>query len=282
MTSTLNGSPLLVFLVLGIGLFTIERRLGNDNGDRRVVTVTEEQADALRARWDAQWGRAPTPRELQGLLDEAVREEILYREALQMSLDRDDPIVRRRLAQKMTFMLEDNAEVPTPTAHEVTDYFIAHGERYRAPPRATFRHVFLSDDRRVAPRRDAGALLDAVRNGEEASWRDAGDLFPLLREYSDRTEREIVELFGTAFASALGDLAPGDWHGPVSSVHGTHLVRVLRRSTPPPPDLEDVRERVVQDLLEARRREQNTAALQTLRERYEVRLSVLGPFEERP
>ena len=282
MTPMPSRSPLLVFLLLGSGLFAVERWLAAGNDARRVVTVTNEQVDALRARWDAQWGRAPTDRELQGLIDEAVREEILYREALRMSLDRDDPIVRRRLAQKMTFMLEDNSDVQEPARREVEAYFTAHAERYREAARTTFQHVFLSDDAREALPRDAAGLLQALRDGPEGSWRAAGDPFALLREYAERTDREIAEIFGPGFSTALAGLAAGDWHGPVTSAHGTHLVRVLARSTPRTPGLEGVRERVAQDLLEARRRAQNAAALEALRERYEVRLPDLDPLEKRP
>lgn len=272
MTSILDRSPLLVFCLLGLGAYAVERGLAEtDDPGQRVIAVTDEQVDALRARWDAQWSRPPTGRELRGLIDEAVREEILYREALRLGLERGDPIVRRRLAQKMTFMLEDNTELPALADREVDEYFAAQAGRYREPVRTTFRHVFL-DERRADPRGDAAALLHEIRNAEEGRWRGAGDPFPLLREYAERTEREIAELFGAAFAAAVGDLAAGGWHGPVDSAHGTHLVRVLGRSAPPVPTLDDVRERVVQDLLAARRRAQNAAALRTLRNRYEVRL----------
>lgn len=279
MTPTPIRSPLLVFLLLGLGVFAGERWLAAGNDEQRVVSVTVEQVDALRARWDAQWGREPTGRELQGLIDEAVREEILYREALRMSLDRDDPIVRRRLAQKMTFMLEDNSEVREPVDGQVEDYFIEHAERYRQPVRTTFQHVFLDDDRRADPRRDAAGLLLHIRSDPEGSWREAGDSFALLREYAARTEREIVEMFGADFTAAMADLAEGDWHGPVTSAHGTHLVRVLDRRAPRTPALEDVRQQVLQDLHEARRRAQNEAALATLRERYVV---LTPPREETP
>ncbi len=282
MTQTSSRSPLLLFLMLGIGLVAVERWLATGSDGRRVVPVTHEQVEALRARWNAQWGREPTDRELQGLIDESVREGILYREALRLNLDRNDPIVRRRLARKMTFMLEDNSAASEPARRELAEYFAAHVERYREAVRMTFQHVFLSGVRRENPQRDSAGLLQELRNGPEGSWRAAGDAFALLREYSDRTEREISELFGAAFASALGDLHPSDWHGPVSSEYGTHLVRVLRRSSPPQPELEDVRERVVRDLLAARRRERNTAALQALRERYDVRLPVVSGPEERP
>ncbi len=283
--TVLNRSPLPVFLLLGLGAFALERWLADGNEERRVVTVTDEQVDALRARWDAQWGRVPADRELQGLIDEAVREEILYREALRLGLDRDDPIVRRRLAQKMTFMLEDNAELPAPAAREVEDYFAAHAEQYREPARTTFRHVFLSDDRRADPRRDAAALLLEVRgDDDERSWRRAGDPFMLLGEYADRTDQAIAELFGADFATALGGVEAGKWQGPIASTHGVHLVRVLGRRSPRSPVLDDVRDRVLRDLLEARRREQNRAALQALRERYDVRMPVPAsqPVGERP
>ena len=277
-----GASPLLLFLLLGVGVFAFEHWLAGGDPEARVVTVTGEQVEAIRARWDAQWGRPPTELELQGLIDEAVREEILYREALRLFLDRDDPIVRRRLAQKMTFMLEDNTELPAPAAHEVEAYFAAHAERYRGPHRTTFRHVYLSADRRTEPRRDAAALLHEVRTGEEGGWRRAGDPFMLLREYADRTDREIADLFGMDFPAALHDIEPGDWQGPIASTHGMHLVRVLGRRSPQPPALDDVRERVVEDLLEAQRREQNRIALQALRERYDVRMAGSDLLGERP
>ena len=263
-------------------MFAVERWLAYGNSEERIVTVTGEQVDALRARWNAQWGRPPTDRELQGLLDEAVREEILYRDALRLRLDRNDPIVRRRLAEKMTFMLEDNAQLPAPDAREVEAYFAAHAERYREPRRTTFRHVYLSPDRRTDPRRDAAALLQVVRTGGADGWRGAGDPFPLLREYADRSDREIAESFGTDFATALGNVATGDWGGPLGSTHGAHLVQVLSRSTPRPPALDDVRERIVPDLLEAQRRDQNRVALRALRERYDVRMPAAEPSGERP
>ena len=274
MTATRGTSPLVVFLLLGIGVFALDRGLDDGDAERRVITVTAEQLEAIRERWAAQWGRAPTGQELQGLIDDTVREEILYREAQRLALDRDDPIVRRRLAQKLTFMLEDNTEVPAPAAEEVEAHFATQAARYRVPLRTTFRHVFLSDDRRADPGHDALALLDVARAGEEGSWRRLGDPFMLLREYADRTDQEIAELFGGRFAAALSDLAVGEWQGPVSSAHGTHLVRVIGRTESRMPALGDVRDRVVRDLVETRRREQNQAAFQAVRERYDVRMPV--------
>ena len=262
-------SPLAVFLLLGAGVFAVDRWLDGEEAGR-VITVTDEQIEAIEERWAAQWGRPPTDRELDGLIDEAVREEVLYREARRRGLDRGDPIVRRRLAQKMTFLLEDRTEAPRAAGGDLETYYAAHAERYREPRRTTFRHVFLSRGRRTDPERDAAALLREVRAGGGDGWRRLGDPFALLREYADRTDQEIAELFGGGFATALPTLAAGTWQGPVESAHGAHLVQVIGRVEPRLPALDEVRGRVADDLLENRRRERNHAALLALRERYEV------------
>lgn len=281
MTSTLARSPLVVFLLLGAGVFAVDRWLDGTGADR-VVTVTEEQLGAIRERWVAQWGRPPTGRELEGLIDEAVREEILYREAQRRGLDRGDAIIRRRLAQKMTFLLEDSAETPPAAAGDIETFYAAHAERYREPRRTTFRHVFLSRDRRDDAARDAAILLGEVREGAGDGWRRLGDPFMLLREYADRTDQEIAELFGGRFATAMPSLAMGEWQGPVGSAHGVHLVQVIDRAEPRLPALDEVRGRVAEDLLESRRRERNEAALQTLRERYEIRMPELADGGQEP
>ena len=275
MTSTLGRSPLVVFLLLGAAVFAVDRWL-DGAGAGRVVTVTEEQIGAIRERWAAQWGRPPTGRELDGLIDEAVREEILYREAQRRGLDRDDPIIRRRLAQKMTFLLEDSAEAPAAAGGDIDAYYAAHVERYREPRRTTFRHVFLSRERSADPESDAAALLRELRASAGDEWRQRGDPFPLLREYAGRTDQEIAELFGGGFATALPAVAPGGWEGPVESAHGLHLVQVVGSTEPRVPALDEVRDRVAEDLLESRRRERNETALRALRERYEIRLPALA------
>lgn len=271
MTPTRRRSPLAMFLLLGAGVFAVDRGLDGP-GAERVITVTDEQIGAIRERWAAQWERPPTARELAGLIDEAVREEVLYREALRRGLDRGDPIIRRRLAQKMTFLLEDRTEAPQAAGDDLETYYAARAEQYREPRRTTFRHVFLSRDRRTDPQRDAAALLREVRAAGGDEWRRLGDPFALLREYADRTDQEIAELFGGGFAAALPALAAETWQGPVESAHGAHLVQVIGRIEPRLPALDEVRGRVADDLLESRRRERNRAALLALRERYDIRI----------
>lgn len=264
--------PLVLFLLLGAGVFALDHWRGDGAEENRRIVVTGDEVERLRARWTAQWGRPPTGPELQASIEGAVDEEILYREARRLGLDRDDAIVRRRLAQKLTFALEEAADRTAPSADEVESYFARHAERYRRPARTTFDHVFLSADRRADPAADAVVLLAELGSGGDAGWQRLGDPFMLARTYAGRTDAAIAGLFGAAFADAVSTLPPGGWRGPVESTYGMHLVRVRERTPARPPRLDEVRDRVAADLREERRREQGRAAYRALRDGYDVRL----------
>ena len=275
-TPTRLRDPLVVFLLLAAGVFALDRWVESGDEKRRAIEVTADEVEGLRVRWTAQWGRPPTGPELAGLIEEAIDEEILYREAQRLGLDVEDAIVRRRLAQKMTFVLED-AGGAAPSGEEVAEYHARHAERYRRPPRTTFDHVFLSADRRSDPAGDAAALLrrlgSTVGGGlADGGWKQLGDPFMLARTYRDRTDTEIAGLFGTGFAGAVAALPTGGWRGPIESTYGMHLVRVRGRTASRAPRLDAVRDRVVADLREERRRERGRAAYLALRDDYEVRL----------
>ena len=264
--------PLVVFVLLGIGVFALDGWLAGGETARPVIEITPDEVERLRARWIAQWGREPAGDELRTLIDEAVDEEILYREAQRLGLDRDDAIVRRRLAQKLTFILEDAGATGPPSQAEVEEYYVQHADRYRRPGRTTFDHVFLSGDSRTDPAGDAAVLLGELRGVDDDGWQRLGDPFMLARGYADRSDQEIAGLFGSAFADAVAALPAGGWNGPVASSYGVHLVRVNRRTPSRAPALAEVRDRVTADLREDRRRERSLAAYQELRDAYEVRL----------
>ena len=262
----------MLFLVLGVGVFALDLWPGRGGEKTHVIEVTADEVERLHARWTAQWGRPPTGPELESLVAEAVDEEILYREAQRLGLDVEDAIVRRRLAQKMTFVLENAGGAATPSTDEVEEYFARHAERYRRPPRTTFDHVFLSADRRTDPAGDATALLPGIRADNGDDWQRLGDPFMLARTYADRTDVEIAGMFGAGFADAVSALPEDSWSGPVESTYGMHLVRVHNRTPSRSPSLDELRNRVVSDWREERRRQHGRAAYRALRDEYEVRL----------
>ncbi len=267
--------PLLHFLLLGAAIYAVSWIAGPtaeaDRSDR--ITVTAGEIRWLGTSWQKRWNRPPTPEELSGLVEEYVRETVFYREALAMGLDRDDTIIRRRLVQKLEFLSRDLVAAVPPTDEALRAWFAEHGERYRAPALTTFTHVFVDPDRRGDHTlADAEALASRLRtlgppNEDTASL---GDPFMLQAYYPERSEREIAKLFGSEFAREVSRLEPGAWHGPLLSGYGPHLVWVDARSESVAAEFASVRERVLQDWEEERRRDFDAAYYARLRARYEI------------
>ena len=266
--------PLVLFLLLGLALFGAERLLRPSLGSESfAIDVGEGEIVRISSLWEAQMGRAPTPAELDGLVDDHVREEVLYREAIRLGLDRNDTIVRRRLAQKMGFLLEDTLQIEEPSDADLARWYATQSERYREPARTTLAHIYFSRDRRgERSESDARELLAQLLVDSElqTGWRTLGDPFMLRREYADRSRRELSEQFGAGFSVALEALPVGAWGGPIPSVYGHHLVRVSGRSEAMLPELANVRDQVLQGYRDERRREANRNALKALRARYRV------------
>ena len=268
--------PLLVCLALGAVVFGVDQWLGSS--PQQYVQVTAADVERVSAQWQAQMGRPPTNEELPALIDQHIREEVLYREALRLELDRNDTIVRRRLAQKLQFVSEDLGAGDLPTEEALRTYYEAHRENYVWQARVTFVHVYWSSDRHIDPgslARNALQQLTAVRDGK---WRTLGDPFLLHRTYAERTYDEIAQLFGRGFAEALPDLTLDTWHAPIESAYGAHAVRVEERQPRRDRPFQEVLADVRRDLQTERRREANESYYAELRQRYRVEVapSALG------
>ncbi len=273
--SRLLREPLFQFLILGLLIYGGYAWLhsGDAPDDEETITVGAGELAWLRTSFEKRWKRTPTPAELNGLIDEYVRETVLYREALAMGLDRDDTIVRRRLAQKLEFLVQDLVEVSPPTEEELEAYFEAHREDYREPDLVTFSHVFVDPDRRGEQTlQDAAAIREALEQLEDPAQgaKKLGDPFMLQSYYPERNEAEISKLFGGEFAERVGELSEGVWHGPVLSGYGVHVVYVHSKQSFPQPSLAEVRERVLNDWTTAKRKELDDEYVARLREKYDV------------
>jgi hypothetical protein len=268
--------PLFHFLLIGALLFGLHA-LVNDprvqSTDGKQIVVSASDIQMLRERWIKQWGQPPSEAQLRGLIKDFIREEILYREALTLGLDRNDTIIRRWLAQKMEFLSQDMAVPTDPTDAELARYLEEHRDTYWTPARMSFSHIYFSQDLRgVATAANARHILAELQSEADPPSRapERGDRFMLQHDYPARSQQEITELFGRAFATALFELDPGVWQGPVESSYGLHLVRVSERIEPRLPDLSEIRDQVQQDFLDVQRREANAAFYVNLRQRYEV------------
>jgi hypothetical protein len=269
---TLLREPLVHFVALGAALFALFELVGERARPPELVVIEASDVTRLAQGFARTWQRPPTREELAGLVRDQVDEEILYREALALGLDRDDTIVRRRLRQKMEFLFDAGAPLAEPSEAELERHLLAHRERFEEPSRVSFRHVYLSVDRRGdAARADAERLLATLR-GSDDGWERAGDPLPLAPAFEAITPADVDALLGGEVAKALLELPLGRWEGPVASSYGLHLVRVDTRSAARLPPLAEVRERVRSDLASLHRGEASLRRLAELRERYEVRV----------
>jgi len=266
--------PLLHFLLIGallFGLFALTNKV--TTGGENVIKITQADIEQLQSLFQRQWQRSPTPQELQTLVDGLIREEVLYREALALGLDRNDTIVRRRMAQKIEFLVGDTAVPAKPDNAALAAYYEKHKERYREPARLTFRHIYFSTDKRgERAEKDAADALKRLRSSKQASQRTAelGDRFMLANRYAEKGTDELAREFGGTFAEGIAKAPVGQWHGPVISGYGLHLVYVRARTEAQIAPLADVHERVAADWLIDQRQEANERVFQRLRSRYEI------------
>ena len=270
--------PLLHFVLAGLALFGVYRWLHpsafEPPADHRIV-ITADDLRQMSLVWLAQGRPAPTPEQMAHLVEARVREEVLYREALALGLDKDDTIVKRRMAQKMDFLADDLAALAEPTPDELRQWFEANRDRFALPPRASFRHLYFSPDRRHAQAREGAAhALDQLRVAHAGAEGAAGlgDPFMFQAYYPDRSFDQIAKDFGPGFATALFEQPAGAWQGPIESGFGWHLVWIDELTPGRIPSFEEIEPEVKRAWISDRRDELERVAYQAMRERYTVEL----------
>lgn len=270
----LQREPLFHFLLLGAVIFFIASRVRYSGiGLEEKIVVTPSELESMVVGFSRTWMRPPTQQEMQGLVDDYVREEVLYREARAMGLDQDDVIVRRRMRQKFEFLAGDLATRRTPTDQELEAYLQQHPEKYRDEPAISFVHIFFSRQKHGASTEDAANSLLAQLNAKNDRGLDietVGDAFLLPAHFEKTSVVAVARLFGDNFAKQVATIGAKRWVGPIESSYGLHLVRVERRIPGATPPLANVRNSVVRDFLDDRRKQELDAQYFKLRVRYTV------------
>jgi hypothetical protein len=224
--------PLLHFLLIGIALFAVYAYAHRGRGgieSPRQIALTLDDLRQMDMYFESQWHRQPTPAEFQVMVEDRVREEVLYREALAMGLDKDDTIVKRRMAQKMQFLAEDVAAAHEPSTAELKAWFEKNSNKFALPSRYSFRHLYFSPDKRgKKAQEDATKTLGKIAGQPEDSKLavSLADRFMFQDYYGDRAPEALAKEFGPQFVVALEKLKPGSWQGPIESGYGWHLVFV--------------------------------------------------------
>jgi len=243
-----------------------------DETDKTIV-VSAGEIEWMQSSWQKRWNRPPTDKEMDGLVQQYIRETVLYREALTMGLNQHDQVIRRRLAQKLEFLAKDLVALTPPTDEELQAYFAEHQDRYQEPARYTFTQVFIDPDKRGDATLADAEKIKATLIAKGDAIEDAGALgddFMLQNYYPEKDLIEIQKYFGSGFTESLVDLSPGQWHGPVLSGYGVHLVYVSNVSEPPAPVFAEVRERVTLDWKTDRGEELNEKFYANLRDQYTI------------
>jgi hypothetical protein len=265
--------PLVHFLALGAVVFLLFHfTVNRDEPQDGKIVVTPGKVEQLVIGFSRTWYRPPTQQELDGLVEDYIREEVLYREALAMRLDKDDTIVRRRMRQKLEFLTEDTIAAAPPTDQDLQSWLDKHPDKFRVAPKIAFSQVYFNASRGGENASSAASKLLAQINsaGKSIAAVELGDMTMLPHELPLARVDEIASVFGDEFAQQIAHLEIGRWAGPVQSGYGWHLVCVSERTEGSSRPLSEVREAVQREWLAARRREIVDSTYSKLREKYVV------------
>lgn len=273
--------PLVHFLLLSGLLFGFSQ-LSNYGGalENDEIVISQGQLDVLVGGFEKLKQRAPTPKELDHMIGSYVRDEVLYREALAMGLDKNDAVVRRRLAQKMMFLSENLSAANEPDDAELQRFLEQHVERFQRPARYSFMQVYLNvSERQTTLDADIASLREGL-NSQRLQADSAGDSLMIASSFTQATTQQISRLLGERFTAGLAGLSVGSWQGPIESGFGVHLVLISEYTPPELPALAEVRDDVLRDWQARQRDIDNDEFYKVLQARYTITLPEGVAFED--
>ncbi|HET7716698.1 MAG TPA: peptidylprolyl isomerase [Bauldia sp.] len=266
--------PLLHFALAGAALFAAHSlidRAGYQAETVEPITITDGDVRWMVETWRRQWLREPQPAEVQAMIADLVEEEILAREAIEMGLEQDDTVVRRRLAQKLSFLVEDTSRLVGPTEDELRAFHAAHADRFETGPTVSFTQVFFNPSSRSNPEADARATLAALR-GDVTAAANLGDRLLVDGDFRDLDRETIASIFGPEFGDAVFAQAPGSWSGPIASGYGQHLVFVSATTPAKAQPFDDVRDAVTAEWWREKEDAARRDYMALLRKKYPVEI----------
>lgn len=264
--ASLLREPLVHFMIAGALVFALLSGRAPDAGERRIV-VNAEVVSRLLNRFTESFHRQPTSQEMDGLISDYVHEQVYYREALRLGLDKDDEIVVRRMRNKMIAIATNDAEAATPTDADLQKLLDKDPGRYAREPKVTFAQLYLGADSPAARAAARDALVALRQGGDATRFAQAAPINP---RYVAADADSIGATFGDAFALALRKLPRGEWTGPVTSGLGLHLVRVDAVIAARPPTVDEARQQLANDWHEANVRKAEEEAYRKIVDGYDV------------
>lgn len=275
--ASLLRDPLSHFLLIAAALFLIWPLISDRVAPPpNQITIAPPQVQRLIAVFYKTHLRMPNADELSALVEAEIRTEIYYREGIALGLDRDDEIIRRRIAQKLQFMTQDVADRQTPTDTDLQQFLDTHKNQFGAEPEFAFSQIYLNPDRhgdKIA--QDAERLLIRLNTSDgRIDYAADSDPLPVPNDFELTSVDGIANVFGEAFAKALTELPAGRWVGPIRSGFGAHLIIVRDKREATTPQLSQVRDAVVREWQAARRDEANADTYRDMRAKYVIKVEL--------
>lgn len=239
----------------------------------RTIIVSPAEMERQAQIFTSENQRQPSDADLEGLLFAHIEEQALMREAKRLGLDEDDTIIRRRLAQKMRFMIDDIGSPDLPSRSDLEVWFKDNSEKFLRPETRSFEHIYFSPKgRSKTVIAEAKALLDDPALGED--WKSKSDPFMTGLSFTTLAQPAVQRDFGTAFANRLFALPDSsDWQGPINSAFGVHLVRLTDVTPEYLPDFKTIQAEVEAVWLDDAKRLENAEALKALIGKYRVEVA---------
>jgi hypothetical protein len=262
--------PLFHFVLIGIGLFALYGWVSDRSDSQETIYFDDYDMNNIIASWEMQWKRLPTDEELKSLVEQNIRQEVFYQEALKMNLDHNDEIIKRRLAQKMNFLSNDLATLKEPTEDELRKYYEDNLEKYMLSPIYSFYQMSFRSDSRNNPQADAKKYLENLDDKDPEKLKNQGDNLPFPYYFESTDRHELDRQLGMDFARSLEGLDTAMWSGPVQSGFGWHLVYLTEKVPTRAPEFESIVKELKRDFEYENQRRINDQVYSELRRSYEI------------
>ena len=263
--------PFLLFFLLGSIIYIIYSK-STDYIDKKnkQIFISTAQIGLMEEVFRKTWNRNPTEDELNAQIENLVMDEVFFKEAVSMGLDKTDLAIKRRLRQVLELMLDDYATI-YPTENQLREYLKANPDKFLRDPQISFRHVYFP----IENKEGAIKLLSDLQHGRSVDEDSTPGLLLIPSQFEIERKQEVEKLFGDIFTQTLFELEIGSWQGLVESAYGWHLVKVSEKIEYGVPDLDAIWDVVEREWSVERKKEMKVMQYQAMRDQYEIEVENL-------
>lgn len=270
MLTKLIKEPLFHFICLGCILFAINHVMSDDNDDTQQINIDKTMINQLVTEWQQTHSDPLDQTTLDHLIEQRIKQEVLYREALQLELDKRDPVIRQRLAQKVVMLNDGFTQPAIPAQQDLKAFYNGHKALFKPQPQISFEQIFVDPLQHPDGQQQASQWLTAPQQNNDAM---VGDPSSLARQYRNITLAGVQRLFGEVFSQQLFDQQAGEWRGPIQSQYGLHLIKISQRLDPPAPEFSQIEDEVALVYQQQQRQQAEQRYYQTLRAQYQLNIA---------